>query len=52
MIGKGPYLLGASFVDLYGSGRFVHSSQTESPTLNGLKFVSLIRHCCDVLIAS
>jgi hypothetical protein len=52
VIGKGLYLLGASFVDLYGSGRFVCLSQTESPTLNGLKLVSLARHCCDVLMAS
>jgi hypothetical protein len=52
VMGKGPYLLGVSFADLYGSGRFVHSSQTESPTLKGLKFVSLTRHCCATLMAS
>jgi hypothetical protein len=50
--GKGLYLLGASLVNLYGSGRFVHSSQTESPILKGLKFVSLTRRFCAVLMAS
>jgi hypothetical protein len=48
VMGKGPYLFGASLVDLYGSGRFVHSSQTKSSTLKGLKFVSLTRHFCTV----
>jgi hypothetical protein len=52
MIGKGLYLFGASFVDLYGSGRFVCSSQSESLSLKGLKLVSLTRHRCNVLIAS
>jgi hypothetical protein len=50
--GKGLYLFGVSLVDSYGSRRFVHSSQTESPVLKGLKFVSLMRHLCAILMAS
>jgi hypothetical protein len=52
VIGKGLYLLGVSLFDSYGSGRFVRSNQTRSPTLKGLKFISLIRHFCAMLIAS
>jgi hypothetical protein len=51
-MGKGPYLFGASLVDSYGSGRFVRSSHTRSSTLKGLKFVSLTRHFCAMLMAS
>jgi hypothetical protein len=51
-MGKGLYLLGASFANSYGNGRFVHLSQTKSPILKGLKFVSLTRYCCAVLMAS
>jgi hypothetical protein len=52
VIGKGLYLFGASLVNSYGSRRFVRSSQTKSLTLKGLKFVSLTRHFCAVLMAS
>jgi hypothetical protein len=52
VMGKGPYLFGASLVDSYGSGRFVRSSHTRSSTLKGLKFVSLMRRFCAALMAS
>jgi hypothetical protein len=52
LMGKSLYLLGVSFVDLYGSGRFVRSSQTRSLILKGLKFVSLMRCFCAMFMAS
>ena len=51
---KGPYLLGDSFgVTVLGSFRFVPSSQTFVPTLNGLKRgQSLMQDSCALRCAS
>ena len=43
---NGLYHLGASFIVSYGSFKCVPSSQTLSPSLNGLYFVSFISLCC------
>src|SRR6266850_1522971 len=43
---NGSYCLGASFIVLYGSFKCIPSSQTLSPSLNSLYFVSFINCCC------
>src|SRR5437588_785694 len=51
---KGPYHLGASFgVKLLGNFRFVASSQTLEPTVNGVqRSLSLTQESCAFLCAS